>query len=247
MSKLLAPLTRLLKKDVPFMWTKHHDDVFNNAKSVISSGLVVHAPVGNGRFIISTDASISGLGSMITQMQNGQEKIIAYASRTLHPYERNYSASELECLAVVWAVKHFRYYVEGQTFSIFTDHMALRWLMQHKDPSSRLMKWSLALQEFDFEIFHRKGKTNVIPDALSRMYECQKHSSFASTGKVFVAKNCPGDNCDQAVQLPAVHLDLNNFQEQQRSDPFFSHLVRYLTTSVLPSGGTLKRQILKIS
>lgn len=92
-----------------------------------------------------------------------------YASRTLSPSQRNYSATVRECLAVKWACDQFRPYLLGRPFKLFTDHAALRWLFRTKDPKSMLVRWILTLQEFDMTILSRPGKANGNADALSRL------------------------------------------------------------------------------
>ncbi|KAE8888594.1 hypothetical protein PF005_g10759 [Phytophthora fragariae] len=93
---------------------------------------------------------------------------VAYASKVNSAAEANYSITELECLAVVWSVKLFRPYLYGRSFTIVTDHAALKWLMTSPNPAGRLHRWSLTLQEYEFEIVYRPGSTNVVADALSR-------------------------------------------------------------------------------
>lgn len=107
--------------------------------------MIVHSPVGTTGYELRVDASDSGLGAVLVQKRDPEEYVIAFASLTLTAYEKNYSVTEKECLALTWAVKHFRYYLEGNVFRIVTDHSALVWLMNHKDPSSRLIKWALIL------------------------------------------------------------------------------------------------------
>ncbi|KAL7291695.1 hypothetical protein TKK_0014485 [Trichogramma kaykai] len=85
--------------------------------------------------------------------------------------ERNYSVTERECLAVLWAVQKFRPYVEGYHFKVITDHSSLKWLHNLKNPTGRLARWALELQQYDYEILHRKGSQNVVADALSRLHE----------------------------------------------------------------------------
>lgn len=82
--------------------------------------------------------------------------------------QRNYTVTEIECLAVVMAIAKFRPYIEGFKFRLFTDHASLKWLMAQKDLSGRLARWALKLQGYDFTIEHRRGKDNVVPDTLSR-------------------------------------------------------------------------------
>lgn len=118
--------------------------------------------------MLQTDASDIGLGAVLTQGIDGDEQVVAYASRSLQNAERNYSATEKECLAVVWGIQKMRPYLEGYHFKVITDHFSLKWLRTLDNPSGRLARWSVALQQFDFEVEYRKGALNHVPDALSR-------------------------------------------------------------------------------
>ena len=120
------------------------------------------------QFILTTDASTVGLGAVLSQVQEGIERPISFASRQLNKAESAYSASELETLAVVWATKYFRCYLYGKKFLVRTDHAALKFLRNFADNNSRLMRWSLRLSEFDFEIEHVPGTKIKHVDALSR-------------------------------------------------------------------------------
>ncbi|KAE9190778.1 hypothetical protein PF002_g24674 [Phytophthora fragariae] len=119
-------------------------------------------------FRLVTDASKVGLGACLMQDQGRGWQPMAFASKVNNNAEANYSITELECLAVVWAVKLFRPYLYGRTFEIITDHAALKWLMTRPNLAGRLHRWSLTLQEFEFGIVYRPGATNVVADALSR-------------------------------------------------------------------------------
>ncbi len=128
----------------------------------------VALPDLNREFIIQTDASGVGLGAVLLQEVDGLKRPIAFASRGLTPAEANYSVPQQECLAVVWAIKKFGQYIEYTHFTIETDHQALRWLRELKEPAGRLARWSLQLQALDFTVRYCKGSTNKMADALSR-------------------------------------------------------------------------------
>lgn len=117
---------------------------------------------------MTTDASQYAIGSVLSQGNPPNDLPVSYASRTINRAESNYSATERELLAIVWSVKHFRPYLYGRKFTILTDNKPLIWLFNVKDPSSRLVRWRLLLEEYDYEIHYKPGKSNYVADALSR-------------------------------------------------------------------------------
>ena len=164
-----APLTGLTKKGVKFSWSDQHQHAFQALKHHLCSAPVLAYPNFDRPFLLQTDASDVGLGAILAQHDgNGQERVIAYASYTLSPREQNYSTMEKEALAVVFAVKHFRFYLLGKRFSVITDNNALRWL-HSLEPKGRIARWIMDLQEFEFDIQHRPGNANQNADALSRL------------------------------------------------------------------------------
>ena len=173
-AKLYKPLTRLTKKDQPYHWGDEQKGVFVDLKNALISSPVLAYPNFELPFCVQTDASESGLGVVVTQSQDGQERVIAYASRVLSEAERNYSTTEKECLAVVWAIRKFRYYLEGYHFTAITEHSSLKWLHNLCNPTGRLARWALDLLKYDFDIVHRKGAMHHVPDALSRVLENER-------------------------------------------------------------------------
>lgn len=167
-AKHAKPLTQLLKKDVKFHWDESQETAFNHFKSILTTEPILQYPNWKEPFVLTTDASNFAIGAILSQGPVGKDLPIAYASRTLNKAETSYSTSEKELLAIVWAVKHFRPYLYGQKFKIVCDHRPLTWLFNCKDASSRLVRWRLKLEEYDYEIVFKPGRINSNADALSR-------------------------------------------------------------------------------
>lgn len=166
---LTKPLTKCLKKGKKVI---HDDDFvksFETCKSVLSNEPILQYPDFSRPFILTTDASNVALGAVLSQGKIGEDLPVAFASRTLNDSERNYSTIEKELLAIVWATKYFRPYLYGRKFTIMCDHKPLQWIFSLKEPNSKLTRWRLRLEEFDYEIHYKKGKCNANADALSRI------------------------------------------------------------------------------
>lgn len=168
---LAAPMTDLLAKHSRFVWTADAQTAFDQLKGCLTTAPVLCHPDFSRPFVIQCDASKSGVGGVLYQIDdNGEEHPIAFMSKKLNAAQRNYCVTEQECLAAILSLKKFRGYVEGMQFKIVTDHASLKWLMSQKELSGRLARWSLSLQAYDFTIEHRKGSANIVPDALSRVF-----------------------------------------------------------------------------
>lgn len=171
-STLVSPLNDLIKgkkKKQAVLWTPEAEEAFVKIKEALVSAPILCQPDFNQPFTIQCDASDTGVGGVLTQVLDGEERVIAYASRTLSKTERFYSVTERELLSVIFCVEKFRPYVEGVKFQVITDHHSLLWLNNIKNPSGRLARWAVRLRQFTFDLIHRKGSSNVVPDALSRI------------------------------------------------------------------------------
>ena len=160
-------MTNLTKKDNPLKWFSEHQEAFENLKEILCSVPVLPFPDYKKKFTLTTDASNVGLGAVLSQ--DGHPS--CFVSRKLNVAEQNYSTSEKEFLAIVWATQLLRQYLLGRTFNIQTGHQALKWLHNVKNPLSRLLRWRLRLEEFNYNpIEYIKGKENKVADFLSRLF-----------------------------------------------------------------------------
>uniref|UniRef100_A0A8R1HTI6 RNA-directed DNA polymerase n=1 Tax=Caenorhabditis japonica TaxID=281687 RepID=A0A8R1HTI6_CAEJA len=172
-SKIAIPLCELTKKDVAFNWTMEREKAFQQLKDALISDQVLAAPKLGKPFVIEVDSSGLGVGAVLSQYQDKEEKdlkVIAYASRTYNIHERNYVAIELEALGLVFAVHNFRPYIDGARTTVITDHSPLKALLHRKDLTGRLARFQIAIQGYDIHIVYRPGKQNTVCDTLSRYH-----------------------------------------------------------------------------
>jgi len=179
-SKVAAPL-RAKKAALPSSWRKRPDgkvpwteaerSAFFKLRDALKHEPVLQHPNWDHPFELHTDASHNGLGAVLCQRVDGRQHVIAYASRSLSKLETPYSIWELEALAMIWATRLFRMYLTNTRFKIYTDSRAARSLLEANDAAAggRLLRWRLALTEFDFDVIHRAGAQSGNADALSRM------------------------------------------------------------------------------
>lgn len=167
-SAIVTPITALTKKNFKFNWTPNCETAFRRIKELLVTAPILSCPDYSKEFVIQTDASGYGIGAVLVQPHEEGDKVVCYLSRSLTKQEKLYTTTEREMLALVWAIEKFRPYVEGIPFTVITDHASLRWLLNLKDPTGRLGRWSVKLQMYDFKVQHRKGKDLVVPDMLSR-------------------------------------------------------------------------------
>ncbi|KAJ9545398.1 hypothetical protein OSB04_025105 [Centaurea solstitialis] len=178
-SKISKPLCVLLQHDQEFIFDEDCKKAFETLKEALVTAPVVTTPDWSQPFEIMCDASDWAVGAVLGQKKGKIFHPIHYASKTLNDAQINYTTTEKELLAVVFAFEKFRSYLMGIKVIVHTDHSAIKYLISKKDAKPRLIRWVLLLQEFDLEIIDRKGTNNQVADHLSRI-EKQKeivHSS----------------------------------------------------------------------
>ncbi|CAM8917280.1 unnamed protein product [Rhodiola kirilowii] len=168
-SKKALPLSSLLQKEVPFEFTDACKKAFDDLKKALTSTPIIQTPNWELPFEIMCDASDFAVEAVLGQKIEKKAGVIYYASRTLDPAQRNYSTTEKELLAVVFALEKFRPYLLGAKVIVYSDHAAIRYLMKKKEAKPRLIRWILLLQEFYVEIRDKKGIENTVADHLSRI------------------------------------------------------------------------------
>ncbi|GKV41219.1 hypothetical protein SLEP1_g48785 [Rubroshorea leprosula] len=155
-SRIALPMTRLIRKNTKFEWTPKCEKSFLTLKEKLITTPVLALPINGEKFTIYSDASKKGLGCVLMQ----KDRVIAYASRQLKPYEENYPTHDLELAVVVFALKIWRHYLYGETCEIFTDHKSLKYIFTQKELNMRQRRWLELLKDYDLTISYHPGKAN---------------------------------------------------------------------------------------
>ena len=163
-----TPFVTLTGKDVPFVWDSSCSAAFAALRAALMDTPILAFPTETGLYVLDTDASNFGLGGVLSQVQNNQERVVAYCSHALRPSQRCYCTTKREMLAAVAMCIQFRSYLRGARFTLRTDHKSLVWLHCFKDTEGMMSRWLHALQQFQFSIVHRPGKDHGNADGLSR-------------------------------------------------------------------------------
>jgi hypothetical protein len=192
-ANIASPLHRLTEKETEFIWTVQCNGAFLKLKQLLTTAPILAYPIASGRYTLDTDASEKGIGAVLSQDQNGHERVIAYYSRSLTRRERNYCVTRKELLAVVKAIEKFHYYLYGQRFIVRTDHASLKWLFNFRQPEGQVARWLQKLQEYQFKVVHCAGKSHMNADVLSRRPCYESECKFCSN---LEEKDAPNDATD---------------------------------------------------
>lgn len=182
LATITEPLRRLTKKDEAFFWQTEQQNAFDKIKENLSSEQALGYYNVHDRTQLYADASPVGLGAVLIQFNNGEPRVISYASKSLSDTEKRYCQTEKEALALVWAVERFHFYLFGRSFELVTDHKALEVIFSSKSkPCARIERWVLRLQSYKFKVVYKPGKNNIA-DPLSRLVITQNRAVCFDTG-----------------------------------------------------------------
>ena len=215
-AEIADPLHALTGKRASFHWDDRCQDAFEELKIRLTTTPILAMPRDDGEYRLDTDASGEAIGAVLSQVQDGEEKVVAFASRLLSHSERNYCVTRRELLAVVYFIKHFRAYLLGHHFLLRTDHAALKWLRSMPEPVGQQARWLEQMEEYTFDIEHRPGKKHANADAMSRRpcRQCtvDQETAVGSYMCNRVVESGPGDGTDE-------YLDPAQMKEDYASDP----------------------------
>ena len=228
-AKISEPLLRLIRSHQKLKrsthdieWSADCNTAFELLKNALTQAPILRAPNFDQPFILELDACDYGLGVVLTQEYDNGKFVIAYASRTQTAAERNYSPTEKEALAIYWATKHFRPYLEGTTIYIRSDCRALQWLLSIKDLSGRLARWAISLSAFNIvDIKYKPGRTNTNSDTLSR-YPLPNLNSLTTSDQL-----SPFNIWDDCTLL-------DDIKTEQHKDPHLGPIIRELANPSHP-------------
>ncbi|KAI5323844.1 hypothetical protein L3X38_032917 [Prunus dulcis] len=230
-SKIARPMCNLLAKDMDFVFDQDCENAFNAVKKMLTTAPIIIPPDWSLPFELMCDASDYAVGAVLGQRVDKKPHAIYYASRTLNNAQLNYSTTEKELLAVIFALEKFRSYLITNKVIVYTDYAALKYLLAKKDAKPRLIRWILLLQEFDLEIKDKKGSENVVADHLSRLV----HVSNEEEDSLPLRESFPDE------QLFFIYA-LNSLNPL----PWFADIVNYLCTNELRTGlSTFQRDKLR--
>ena len=220
-SKIARPLCRLLEKDAKFNFDESCQYSFEEIKSRLVEAPIMTKPDWNKEFEIMCDASDYAMGAVLGQKDDKMFRAIYYFRKTFNEAQENYSTTEKEMLAMVFACEKFRPFILGSHVIIHTDYAVIKYLMANKEAKPRLIRWVLLLQEFDLEIKDKKGCDNVIADHLSRVEKTTVKEEEMEVAEIF-----PDEQLFQlSFQLPW-YADIVNFLACGVMPPEFSYQQR---------------------
>ena len=256
-AKIAHPLHSLTQKDAIFQWSPECQQAFQHLKDALISPPVLTYPNFSKSFTLETDASAKGLGAVLSQLQDdGSLHPVAYASRSLSGAEKQYAITELETLAVVWAVSHFHAYLYGNDVTVYTDHSAVKAVLETPNPSAKHARWWTKVYGSgvrNIQIFYHPGKENMNADALSRNPLEEAPAVFQPDEVQVAVIKATQSTTDLDIHslLTSDPLSMNGtsaaptneFVLSQQQDPELQEIIQFLTCTLLPEDKATARKV----
>ncbi|GJR34216.1 reverse transcriptase domain-containing protein [Tanacetum coccineum] len=211
-SKIARPMTHLLEKETPFVFSDECKQAFNDLRKKLIESPILVVPNWDYDFEIMCDASDFALGAVLGQRKDKHFHPIHYASKTMTGAQLHYTTTEKEMLAVVYALEKFRPYLVLSRTIVYTDHSAIKYLMAKQDAKSRLLRWILLLQEFNIEIRDKKGAENVAADHLSRLENPHKNE----LEKQHITESFPLESLGRFESVKEINVNENEINEKEK-------------------------------
>ena len=183
-----SPLTKVTTMKAKIQWSEECDHAFLDLKDYLVKSPILAFPRCSGTFVLDCDSSSYAFGGVLSQLQYGEEKVIAYASRRLNPAQQRYYTTKRELLVVITFMKHFKHYLLGQKFIIRTDHAPLIWLHSFKEPEGLIARWISIIKTSDYEIHYRSGKHHQTRDSFFRKSKRKCNECYSFTLNVALEK-----------------------------------------------------------
>ena len=254
---IASPLENLKKKDAPFLWNDECEEAFCRLQVLLSSPPILTYPDFNKRFKLYVDSSHVAVGACL--MQDGKDRVVAYASKTLSSSQKNWihktnGISEIECWGIIWATRKFRCYIDKNEFDIFTDHKALTWIFGEgsRTGNSKLARWAMELSQLQYKIYYRPGPSLGHVDGLSRMHinavtrsQSPRYGPSSASSSSDIIDSDAGSS-SQSSNQSLMGLDIDTLVEEQRKIPWIVSIIAYKEHGALPIDPQLRRSMLSM-
>lgn len=230
-AELLDPFRELLKAKNPWVWTSDHNHAFEVIKNAFVNSIQLKHYIPDKKYRLQTDASDLGVSGVLYQLDDNDEiKVITLVSRCLNSAEVNYTTTEKELLAIAYSVTKLRHYLIGNRFLILTDHKGLTFLNTTLYLNARLIRWSLLMQQYDFDVEYCRGQDNVVADFFSRnpqgKFESSRSNHLSIDVLLVESENCESVVCSEIKVDNEMRDSLRNLEELQKQDNYINGIIQ---------------------
>lgn len=226
-STIILPLCDILRKNKTWAWTREAQWAFDQLKKTFLDTIMLHHPDTTKSYYLQTDSSGVGIAGVLYQYNDqGEMKILGYCSKALKGAELRWTVTEQEFWAIIYCLRKFETYLRGAKVMIRTDHKALTFVKTWKLYNSRIIRWILYLEQFNYEVEHVKGKDNIAVDVLSRF---PPNSDIVQEDKV----QCPTIHYMETKKNKTLLSKLKDILTYQFNDPEVRQILNFINRTDL--------------